>query len=35
MGGGIDFINYQNRAEIIGNGVYGEVKRATYIPNNI
>ena len=34
MGGGIDIIYDQNRAEIIGNGVYGEVKRATYIPNN-
>ena len=34
MGGGIDIIYDQNRAEIIGNGVYGEVKRATYTPNN-
>ena len=32
MGGGIDIIYGQNRAEIIGNGVYGEVKRATYTP---
>ena len=35
MGGGIDIIFDKNRAEIIGNGVYGEAKRATYIPNNI
>ena len=33
MGGEIDFIYDQKTAEIIGNGVYGEVKRATYKPN--
>ena len=34
MGGGTDIIYDQKTAEIIGNGVYGEVKSATYIPNN-
>ena len=34
MGGGIDIIYDQNNSEYIGEGVYGEVKRATFIPTN-
>jgi serine/threonine protein kinase len=34
MGGENDIIYDQNKSEYIGSGVYGEVKRATYIPND-
>ena len=32
--GGNDLIYDEKEAELIGNGVFGEVKRATYKPDN-